>query len=120
MFYINIELPGGGEIEPELTVIGNYYCFTFKGKKKGDFVLEEDSKNDIRKLLNSKNCRKGHNFNLTIKVPCSVMQIKLDEGEELNDAGEMSNDGKGVCIFKYKVILVNQKNEKKKKKKIEL
>ena len=120
IFYINIELPGGGQIEPDLTVTGNYYCFTFKSKKKGDLVLEEDTKNEVRKLLNSKNCRKSNNFNLTIKVPCSVMQIKLDEGEELNDAGEMSNDGKGVCIFKYKIILVNQKNEKKKKKKLEL
>ena len=49
-----------------------------------------------------------------------MMQLKLDEGEDLGDVGECTNDGKGVYTFKYKVIIVNQKNDKKKKKKLEL
>ena len=31
-FYINIELPGGGEIEPNVTVQGNSYYFIFEGR----------------------------------------------------------------------------------------
>ena len=48
------------------------------------------------------------------------MQLKLEDGEELGDVGECTNDGKGVYTFKYKVIIVNQKSERKKKKKLEL
>ena len=44
----------------------------------------------------------------------------MEKDEELEDLGELSNDGKGVYTFKYKVILINQKFEKKKKQKIEL
>ena len=57
---------------------------------------------------------------MIITVPCSVMQLKLEDGEELGDVGECTNDGKGVYTFKYKVIIVNQKSERKKKKKLEL
>ena len=120
MFYINIELPGGGIIEPNVTVQGNHYYFIFEGIKKGDIALEEDAKNEKRKYINTKNIRKSCRFKLIIKILCSVMQIKLEEGEELSDVGEFINDGKGIYTFKYKIILVNQKNEKKKKKKLEL
>ena len=120
MFYINIELPGGGTIEPNITVQGNYYYFIFEGVKNGDKMLEEDVKNEKRKLINSKNVRKNNRFKLIIKILCSVMQIKFEDGEELSDVGEFMDDGKGVYTFKYKVIIVNQKNEKKKKKKLEL
>ena len=120
MFYINIELPGGGIIEPSVTVQGNSYYFIFEGVKKGDEVLEEDKKNEVSKLINKKNIRKNNRFKLIITIPCSVMQLKLDEGEDLGDVGECTNDGKGVYTFKYKVIIVNQKNDKKKKKKLEL
>ena len=119
-FYINIELPGGGEIEPNVTVQGNSYYFIFEGIKKGDEVLEADKKNEVSKLISKKNIRKNNRFKLIITIPCSVMQLKLDEGEELSDLGECTNDGKGVYTFKYKVIIVNQKNDKKKKKKLEL
>ena len=74
----------------------------------------------MSKLINKKNIRKNNRFKLIITIPCSVMQLKLDEGEDLGDVGECTNDGKGVYTFKYKVIIVNQKNDKKKKKKLEL
>ena len=119
-FYINIELPGGGEIEPNVTVKGNSYYFIFEGVKKGDEVLEADKKNEVSKLINKKNLRKNNRFKLIITIPCSVMQLKLEDGEELGDVGECTNDGKGVYTFKYKVIIVNQKSERKKKKKLEL
>ena len=119
ILYINIELPGGGTIEPTVAVQGNSYYFIYEGIKNGDKIIEEDKKNEKSKLIQKKNNRKSNKFKLIITIPCSVIQVKLEDGEELNDVGDLSNDGKGVYTFKYKVI-VNQKNDKKKKKKLEL
>ena len=119
ILYINIELPGGGIIEPTVSVQGSSYYFIYEGIKNGDKVIEEDKKNEKSKLIYKKNNRKSNKFKLIITIPCSVIQVKLEEGEELNDVGDLSNDGKGVYTFKYKVI-INQKNDKKKKKKLEL
>lgn len=119
ILYINIELPGGGTIEPTVTVQGNSYYFIYEGIKNGDKIIEEDKKNEKSKLIQKKNNRKSNKFKLIITIPCSVIQVKLEDGEELNEVGDLSNDGKGVYTFKYKVI-VNQKNDKKKKKKLEL
>lgn len=113
ILYINIELPGGGKIEPTISVLGNSYYFIYEGIKNGDKALEEDKKNEKSKLICKKNNRKSNKFKLIIAIPCSTIQLKLEEDEELNDVGELSNDGRGVYTFKYKVI-VNQKNDKKK------
>ena len=115
--YINIELPGGGTIIPKINIISGYYIFIFEGVKKGDLAIEEDKKNQISKLLLKKNLRKSNKFKLEIKIPNSVMQIKVEEGEELSDSGEVSDDKKGVYTFKYKVLIVNQKSDKPKKPK---
>ena len=121
ILYINIELPGGGSIEPRVEIVSGYYIFIFEGEKKGDIAIEEDKKKEIGKLIQKKNLRKSNKFKLEIKIPNSVMQIKLEDGEELSDAGDFVDNGKGVYSFKYKVLILNQKNEKaKKKKKIEL
>ena len=121
ILYINIELPGGGSIESRIEIVSGYYIFIFEGEKKGDLAIEEDKKKNIGKLIQKKNLRKSNKFKLEIKIPNSIMQIKLEDGEELNDAGEFVNNGKGVYSFKYKVFILNQKNEKtKKKKKLEL
>ena len=119
MLYINIELPGGGSIKKNVTVQGNSYYFIYEGIKNGDKIIEEDKKNEKSKLLYKKNNRKSNKFKLIITIPCSIIQIKLEEGEELNDVGELSKDGKGVYTFKYKVF-VNQKNEKNKTTVVEL
>lgn len=116
--YINIELPGGGSITPKINIISGFYIFIFEGVKKGDLAIEEDKKNQISKLLLKKNLRKSNKFKLEIKIPNSVMQIKVEDGKELSDSGEFSNDNKGVFTFKYKVLIVNQKNDKIKKQKI--
>ena len=115
LLYINIELPGGGVIEPYVTVQGNSYYFIYEGAKNGDKAIEEDKKHDKSKLIYKKNNRKSNKFKLIITIPCSVIQIKLDDGEDLSDAGELTNDGKGVYTYKYKVMII-QKVEKKKKK----
>ena len=115
--YINIELPGGGKIIPRIELVSSYYIFIFEGEKKGDAKIEEDKKNEISKLIQKKNLRKSNKFKLEIKIPNSVMQIQFKDDEDLSDVGECTNDGKGVYTFKYKVIIINQKNEKVKKKK---
>ena len=121
ILYINIELPGGGSIEPNVEIVPGYYIFIFQGEKKGDIAIEEDKKKEIGKLIQKKNLRKSNKFKLEIKIPNSIIQIKLEDGEDLSDAGEFEDNGKGVYSFKYKVLILNQKNEKtKKKKKIEL
>jgi hypothetical protein len=118
--YINIELPGGGSINPRVEVALGYYIFVFEGVKKGDAAIEEDKKNEISKLLYKKNLRKSNKFKIEIKIPTSVMQIQLQNGEDLSEVGEFSSDGKGVFTFKYKVLILGQKNDKAKKpKKIE-
>ena len=118
--YINIELPGGGEIEKNIIIIPGFFLFIFSGEKYGDKVIEEDKKNEKSKLLMKKNTRKYNKFKLEIKIPNTSIQLKMEKDEELEDLGDLSNDGKGVYTFKYKVILINQKIEKKKKQKIEL
>ena len=121
MLFINIELPGGGSIEPRVEIVSGYYIFIFEGEKKGDCAIEEDKKKEEGKLIQKKNLRKSNKFKLEIKIPNSIMQIKLEEGEDLNDVGEFEDSQKGVYTFKYKVLILNQKSEKsKKKKKIDL
>ena len=61
-----------------------------------------------------KNLRKKYKFRLVIQVPCSEMQILLDNGEDLSEVGEYSNDGKWVFTFKYKIIILADMKKKKK------
>ena len=116
MFYVNIELPGGGSIENNIKIKGPYYCFIYEGEKKGDEIIENDKKGQTKKLKQTKNLRKRNKFNLEIKVPCSEMQII----EDLDEAGETSNDGKGVYTYKYKIKILGDKKKKKKIKRIDL
>ena len=60
--------------------------------------------------------RKNNKFKVVIQIPCSTMQLKIENDEDLDDLGEVSNDGKGVYTWKYKVIIVGDKKEKKYKK----
>ena len=120
MFYVNIELPGGGTMIPKIEIGGPYYYFTYEGTKKGDEIIENDKKSESKKLLRIKNLRKNNNFKIVIQVPCSEMQIILENGEDLEEAGECSNDGKGVYTFKYKIKVLGDKKEKKKIKKLDL
>ena len=121
ILFINIELPGGGSLEPRVEIVSGYYIFIFEGEKKGDCAIEEDKKRETGKLIQKKNLRKSNKFKLEIKIPNSLMQIKCDEGEDLNEVYEFEDSKKGVYTFKYKVLILNQKSEKtKKKKKIDL
>ena len=63
ILYINIELPGGGTIEPTFTVQGNSYYFIYEGIKNGDKIIEEDKKNEKSKLIQKKITEKVINLN---------------------------------------------------------
>ena len=116
LFYVNIELPGGGIIIPSIKIGSSNYFFYYEGTKKGDEIIEEDKKCENKKLMNVKNLRKQNKFKLIIQIPCSTMQLKLDNDEDLDNLGEMTNDKKGIITFKYKIIILNEKKEKKKQK----
>ncbi len=116
LFYVNIELPGGGAIYPSIKIGSSNYFFYYEGTKKGDEIIEEDKKCENKKLMNVKNLRKQNKFKLIIQIPCSIMQLKLDNDEDLDNYGEMTDDKKGIVTFKYKIIILNEKKEKKKQK----
>ena len=63
ILYINIELPGGGKIEPRVTVQRNSYYFIYEGIKNGDKIIEEDKKNEKSKLIQKKITEKVINLN---------------------------------------------------------
>ena len=112
MFYVNIELPGGGSILDKIEIAGPNYYFIYEGTKNGDAVIENDKKSESKKLLKVKNLRKNNNFKIVIQVPCSDMQILTD----FEEGGEFSDGGKGVYTFKYKIKILSDKKEKKPKK----
>ena len=107
-------------MEPSIEIGGGNYFFIYEGTKKGDEIIENDKKSKTKKLLRIKNLRKYYKFRLVIQVPCSEMQILLDNGEDLSEVGEYSNDGKGVYTFKYNIVVLGDKKEKKKLKNLDL
>ena len=120
MFYVNIELPGGGKVIPKIEIkLSNYY-FIYEGIKNGDELVENDKNSETKKLIAMKNLRERKKFKIVIPIPCSTMQLKIENDEDLDDLGEVSNDGKGVYTWKYKVIIVGDKKEKKKQKTLDL
>ena len=120
MFYVNIELPGGGKVMPKIEIkLSNYY-FIYEGIKNGDELVENDKNSETKKLIAMKNLRERKKFKIVIPIPCSIMQLKIENDEDFDDLGEVSNDGKGVYTWKYKVIIVGDKKEKKKQKTLDL
>ena len=120
MFYVNIELPGGAKMTKNIEIGGGNYYFIYEGIKNGDEIIENDKKSETKKLLRIKNLRKNNKFRLIIQVPCSEMQILLENGKDLDEVGECTNDGKGVFTFKYKIVVLGNKKEKKKLKNLNL
>ena len=120
MFYVNIELPGGGKVTPKIEIGASNYFFTYEGIKNGDELVENDKNSETKKLIAMKNLREKKKFKIVIPIPCSIMQLKIENDEDLDDLGEVSNDGKGVYTWKYKVIIVGDKKEKKKQKTLDL
>ena len=44
MFYVNLELPGGGTLTPSIEIGGGNYHFIYEGTEKGDEIIENDKK----------------------------------------------------------------------------
>ena len=109
IFYVNLELPGGGTLTPGIEIGGGNQFFIYEGTKKGDEIIENDKKSETKKLLMIKNLRKNYKFRLVIQVPCSEMQILLENGEDLSEVGKFSYNERGVVTFKYKIIILGDK-----------
>ena len=117
-FIINFDLPGGGKInKPIITVIQGYYSFRFEGEingelspkyeesKKQEKEYEEMSKENLDKIVFSKNLRKKHPIHIEFKVSQQVIQIKYNEqNDEIKYSFE--NTKKGIIIYMFDVILV--------------
>ena len=60
------------------------------------------------------NKRKTIKFKFNIVIPCAQIQVRLEEGKPLANAGNISKDFdiKGVISFEYNVIVINQKKDK--------
>ena len=67
--YINIELAGGGTIKKNYDVKGGFSFLTFEGEKFGDKQLEEDEKNETKRLYKICNKRKRNKFKFHIEIP---------------------------------------------------
>ena len=111
MFYVNIELPGGGTIKRDIKIAGSNYYFIFEGIKKGDEAIENDKINQTKKLIKIKNLRKSKKFKLTIIVPCSYMIIIPGENKLLKQAGQLIKDGKGIYTYKYYIKILGDEKE---------
>ena len=130
-FIVNIELPGGGSIDPPIiNVIQGNYSFRFEGEQNGELSPKyKESKSDekekqkyeelnqekLDKILLSKNLRKKHPIHINFKISSQVFQLKYDSDDEPEYTTEIS--GNGIIFFIFDIILVNKSTEKKIKRK---
>jgi len=129
-FIVNFELPGGGSFDPPIvTPIQGYYFFKFEGEQNGelspnytdseqeekvDQKYEELSKEQLDKILLSKNLRKRHPIHINFKISNQVIQIKYDSDKSPEYTVEITKNG--IVIFIFDIILFNKSSEKKHKK----
>ena len=112
MFYVNIELPGGGKIMPKIKLGNGFYYFIYEGIKNGDLILEEDKKSGQNKLIKfkPKQERKTIKFKEQIKISTSEM-ILIVNGKDLEHCSEPPINTKGVYTFKYQVLILNKSDK---------
>ena len=129
-FIVNFELPGGGSFDPPIvTPFQGYYTFRFEGEQNGelspnyidseqeekvDQKYEELSKEQLDKILLSKNLRKRHPIHINFKISNQVIQIKYDSDKSPEYMVEKTKNG--IVIFIFDIILFNKSSEKKHKK----
>ena len=118
MLYVKIALSGGGRIKPSITSERGFYCFVYEGKQKGDELIEEDKKSGENKLIKfkSKHEIKSANFKVEFKISTSEIQLVFNEGENLQNyhRNKKPEEFKGIYTYKYKILILNQKNEESK------
>ena len=128
--YITLELPGGAKITRDIRVNSNYYIFSFEGEKPRDQQLIDDENGDIKKLITIANQRSNNKFKFDLKVSCGKIQLLLEKGQELGEAGKLIKkkkekedeyeDSKGVYTYEYDVLMIDQKRDKNNKNEEEL
>ena len=90
LFYINIELPGGGDVKIKNQEIQNYQLFIINGKLKEDNNIN----NNTNKIEYKYSTRKNFNFNLLIKIPNNLIFIYDYVTNEFKN---------GILTYKYKI-----------------
>ena len=112
--YIHIELPGGGSIiSKNYDVKDGYGFLSIEGEKFGDKQLEEDEKNEMKKLHKICNKRKKNKFKFHIEIP-NGFQIIPENPYDPKNAGKfvINKDSKGILTIEYNITNFNQKKDK--------
>ena len=132
---VNIEIPGGGTFDdPKVVSIQGYYSFRFEGEQNGELVpqyknngieekeedkdYEELDEEKQKNIILAKNLRKKHPIHLNFKISNQIMQLQyIDNGPKFT----VESTKKGIIIFLFDIVLLNQNSgEKKAKKKIKI
>ena len=104
---IKIELPGGGKIKPSLEITKGDYIFKFEGEKNGDLEIENDSKNNEKKIKLEFNNREKGKYVLNINIPQNVIHIN-----NISNKPKLIEKEKGVFCYEYEVeYLLDKKKE---------
>ena len=115
--YVHIELPGGGKNITKISEIKQgFNILTFEGEKSGDRNLDEEEKNETKKLYKISNKRKTNKFKIHIEIPTALVTIIPEKPQQPLKAGKFIKDeekyGKGILSVEYNVIINNQKRDK--------
>ena len=104
---IKIELPGGGKIKPSLEITKGDYIFKFEGEKNGDLEIENDKKNNEKKIKLEFNNRENGKYVLNINIPQNVIHIN-----NISKKPKLIEKEKGVFCYEYEVeYLLDKKKE---------
>ena len=105
-----IEFPGKGRIVPEIRIGKGEYIFIFKGEKFIDKELNDDKTNSTKKKLKLEySNRESGNFNLEIKIPQNLIQVRNSHKlprfyKEKNE----KNEPNGIIVFEYEVDYIEE------------
>ena len=115
--YVHFELPGGGRnIIKNIELKQGFNLLTFEGEKFGDKILDEEEKNETKKLTKICNKRKTSKFKFHIDIPTALITIIPENPQQPHKAGKFIKNeekyGKGILSVEYNAIIQNQKRDK--------
>ena len=111
---IKIELPGGGKIKPSLEITKGDYIFKFEGEKNGDLEIENDKKNNEKKIKLEFNNRENGKYVLNINIPQNVIHIN-----NISNKPKLIEKEKGVFCYEYEVEYLLDKKENNNENEVE-